>query len=104
MHSLNLVEIFKERLGINEISTNPQSFSTLTDDYCICGGALQETRLNITRRGGEGTAVTIISEATGAPLKFELVTDDFIVDRTFCYILSDSNDVPLFSGVVNRIG
>ena len=101
---LDLGEIFRDCLGINEIFANPRSFSTLTDDYCLCGGALQETRLDITKKGGEGAAVTIIYQSEATSYRdAELVSEDFVVDRAFGYILTDSNDVPLFSGVVNQI-
>lgn len=102
---LDLENIFRSGFGIEEIYTNPYSMGTLTDDLVVCSGAIQETKLNINKKGGEGAAVTMVWDkvtSTG-PDEYTTVYENFIVDRAFGYILSDCDNTPLFAGVMNNI-
>jgi hypothetical protein len=58
----------------------------------------------VDRRGIEGAAVTYIPMAGApGPGEYERVYLDFIVDRAFGFVITDRNDITLFSGVVNEI-
>lgn len=79
-------------------------FSTLSDESCYCGKVQHVTDLTVDRKGIEGAAVTVILMAgDAAPMPVIKVYEDFIVDKAFGFIITDPNDVTLFSGVVNNI-
>lgn len=73
-----------------------------------CGDVKQAARLEVTRSGIEGAAVTIMEmagESCPGPDKviYKDVYEDFIVDRAFAYTLEDPYGNVLFTGVVNKI-
>ena len=68
--------------------------------------SIHKTKLKVDEVGIEGAAVTIMMMCESAapsedPIKY--VYHDYIVDRSFGFILTDSKDITLFSGVVNKI-
>lgn len=79
-------------------------FSALTDSPCHCAKIRHVTDLTVNRKGIEGAAVTAVLAAGAAPPD-EIVTveADFVVDRAFGFIITDWQDITLFSGVVNNI-
>ncbi len=73
-----------------------------------CGDVKQAARLEVTRSGIEGAAVTIMEmygDSDPGPDKvvYKDVYEDFIVDKAFAYTLEDSYGNVLFTGVVNKI-
>lgn len=79
-------------------------FSHITDADVHCSKIKHVTKLEVTRSGIEGAAVTAISmvnDAMGGFTKKE-INYDFVVDRSFAYVLS-YQDVPLFTGVVKKV-
>lgn len=100
----HIESVYIEKLNIIEAFINGSSFSTLTDDYAILGSVKHVTKLRVDKTGIEGAAVTIepMSGAAG-PDEFIDVYYDFIVDRNFIVIVTDSYDVTLFSGVIYNI-
>ena len=62
-------------------------------------------KLDVTKEGIEGAAVTIISnKATSpAPRPYEKVYQDFLIDRPFGFILTDVYGTTLFSGVIKNV-
>ncbi len=44
-----------------------------------------------------------MDEATSAEPEYQIIYEDFAVDKTFGFIITDSNDVTLFSGVIDKI-
>lgn len=77
-------------------------FSTLTDMSCYCGKIQHVIDLTVNKKGIEGAAVTVIGMA-GDAAPMITVQQDFIIDKAFGFIITDSYDVTLFSGVVNNI-
>ena len=65
-----------------------------------------ELRSIAEQEGIEGAAVTVIAgDGSAAPgeEEFEKVYLDFVVDKTFGFIVTDARDVPLFTGIINGI-
>ncbi|MBR4325998.1 MAG: hypothetical protein IKP73_10785 [Bacteroidales bacterium] len=82
-------------------------FSNLTDEPVFCDKIIHVTSLDVTRKGIEGAAVTVVEmDWAGDPGPSEKVWKDvyfdFPVDRNFAYVLSKDN-VPIFTGVVKSI-
>ena len=62
------------------------------------------TEVKIDRRGIEGAALTIIPGATSpGPDGYENVYLDFVIDRAFGYVVTNSYGTALFSGTVGNI-
>ncbi|MDE6028711.1 MAG: hypothetical protein K2F90_00100 [Clostridiales bacterium] len=77
-------------------------FSTLSDRSCYCEKVRHVTDLTVDRKGIEGAAVTVVGMgADAAPL--ETIKMDFVVDKAFGFIITDWQDVTLFSGVVHNV-
>lgn len=76
-------------------------FSNIIDGKVYCGGVIHQTELKVDKRGIEGAAVTIIPMCGAAgPSGYEIVYENFIVDKAFGYIVCNSDDIQLFSGVI----
>ena len=75
-----------------------------TDKPLFCQSVRHVTKLKVDRVGIEGAAVTLIPGA-GAPGPdgYENVYQDFVVDKTFGFILTDRYDTPLFVGVIDNV-
>jgi len=96
--------IYIEKLNIIEAFINDSSFSPLTDEEVVLGSVKHVTKLKVDKTGIEGAAVTIEPMAGAAgPDEFTDVYHDFIVDRSFIVIVTDSYGVTLFSGVIYNI-
>ena len=98
----DLIPILKDKFGITTLFDDRCDFSTLTDAPCYCSEAKHITNLVVDKKGIEGAAVTYIAGA-GAAAPMETVYADFVIDRAFGFIITDQQDVTLFSGVVNKI-
>lgn len=100
----NIIGTLKDKFGIDSLF-NPSAcdFSTLTDKSCYCGKIRHVTDLTVDRKGIEGAAVTVELWAGSPPSPFEIVREEFIIDRAFGFIITDEYDTTLFSGVVNNI-
>ncbi|MDE6302624.1 MAG: hypothetical protein K2M36_03440 [Clostridia bacterium] len=106
----NIADILKDKFDIDllfkdHIRYSPAcDFSTLTDESCYCDKIQHVTDLTVDRKGIEGAAVTVISISDSAPVPpLETVYNDFIVNKSFGFIITDRYDITLFSGVVNNI-
>ena len=78
-------------------------FTSIIDGDVYCSSVIHQAKLKVDKTGIEGAAVTIIAnEGTAGPM-YELVYEDFIVDKTFAYIVCNSKGVQLFTGVINNI-
>lgn len=77
-------------------------FSTLSDRSCYCAKVQHVTDLTVDRKGIEGAAVTVIG-MVGDAAPMETVKEEFIVNKAFGFIITDWQNVTLFSGVVNNI-
>lgn len=73
-------------------------------DPVYCSSVTHATKLIVDKKGIEGAAVVVIpADSESAPPYYEKVYLDFVVNRSFGFIITDFNNVPLFSGVVNTI-
>ena len=102
----DLAEILKNDFGINKLFDFEQcDFSNITDEQLACDGVIHKCSIDVNDKGIEGAAVTVMPMAGAAgPLEgYEEVYHDYIVDRAFGFVITDSYGAVLFSGVVNSI-
>lgn len=79
-------------------------FSTLSDNPCHCEKIQHVTDLTVNRKGIEGAAVTVEAMCgNSAPAPMVIVKKDFVVNKSFGFIITDWQDITLFSGVVDNI-
>ena len=102
----DLAEILKNDFGINKLFDFEQcDFSNITDEQLACDGVIHKCSIDVNDKGIEGAAVTVMPMAGAAgPLEgYEEVYHDYIVDRAFGFVITDSYGSVLFSGVVNSV-
>ena len=96
-----------KNLGINDLfSRSNCDFSNLTDKHVWCEKVEHVAKLKVDKKGIEGAAYTAMqfkSESAFEPPQYKEVYEDFVVDKAFYYIVSDHNNLPVFSGIVNKI-
>ena len=99
----DLVKIFKNDFNVKSIFAPGQHLTGLTDtDNLFVESIIHQTKLKVDETGIEGAAVTIVcgtDESEGPIIELH----DFVIDRAFGYLLTDSYGNVLFSGVVNTI-
>lgn len=108
--------VIKNKFNVNDLFDYKKcNFSNIIDEReyldkyegIYCSKIIHQTCLEVNKKGIEGAAVTIVAmdgaESAGPQEEYEQVFLDYIVDKAFAYILTDSNDVVLFSGVVKKI-
>lgn len=79
-------------------------FTTLTDSPAYCTSVRHCAQLKVNKKGIEGAAITVIPGAGApGPGEYEPVYVDFVVDRAFGFVISDPYDVPIFSGVIEKL-
>lgn len=98
----DILDILKDKFGINLFFTEACDFSNLTDKACYCSMVQHVTDLTVDKTGIEGAAVTIAAMAESAE-PVVTVQQDFIVNKAFGFIITDSHDTTLFSGVVHNV-
>ena len=102
----NLADILKNDFGINKLFDFEQcDFSNVSDEQLACDGVIHKCSIDVNDKGIEGAAVTVMPMAGAAgPLEgYEEVYHDYIVDRAFGFVITDSYGAVLFSGVVNSV-
>ncbi len=108
--------VIKNKFNVNDLFDPYKcDFSNIIDEQeyldkyegIYCSKIIHQTCLEVNKKGIEGAAVTVIAmdgaTSAGPMEEYEKVFLDFIVDKSFAYILTDSSDVVLFSGVVKKI-
>ena len=95
--------ILKDQFGIDLLFDKDNcNFSAMTDTPAFCTKIQHVTDLTVNKTGIEGAAVTIVvNEATSAPN--QTVYADFVLDRAFGFVITDRNNVALFTGAVNKV-
>ena len=94
------------QMGVNDFFV-PElcDFSHITDNRVYCNKIKHVAKLEATRKGIEGAAVTAIEmlkeTSIGDPKKKILY--DFVVDRNFVFTLANNEGVTLFTGVVKKV-
>lgn len=102
----DLADILKNDFGINDLFDFEQcDLSNVTDEQLACDGVIHKCSIDVNDRGIEGAAVTVMPMAGAAgPLDgYEEVYHDYIVDRAFGFVITDSYGAVLFAGVVNSV-
>lgn len=102
----NLAEILKNDFGIKKLFNLEEcDFSNVTDDCLACNGVIHKCSIDVNKKGIEGAAVTamIMAGAAGPLEGYKDVYHDYIVDRAFGFIITDSFETIIFSGVVNSL-
>ena len=62
------------------------------------------TKLRVDEEGIEGAAATVLPiVGESGPDSYKEICLDYVVDKNFIVIVTDSYDVPLFSGVIYDI-
>jgi len=100
----DLQDILKTGFNINKFFDFGLNMTNLTDEVIKCDAVYHTAKLKVDKKGIEGAAVTVIPGAGAAgPDDYIEVFLDYIVDKNFIVIVTDSYDVPLFSGVIYNI-
>lgn len=101
----NVRGLLQENFGVNELFDPAVcDFSPLMSTPAFCKEVHHTTELKVDRRGIEGAAVTVhLAGGAGGPGEYEKVYLDFVVDRAFGFVITDSYNTVLFSGVVNEL-
>ncbi len=102
----DLADILKNDFGINSLFNSEEcDFSNITDEEIACDAVIHKCSIDVTDRGIEGAAVTIMPMAGAAgPLEgYTEVYHDYIVDRAFGFVITDTYGAVLFSGTVNSL-
>ena len=101
--SEDIVPVLKEEYGMSKIfRDNVSNFDKVTDHAAVISGIIHQTKLTVDKMGIEGAAVTcdIIGGEAG-PL-YEQVMLDFVVDKSFGFLVVKNGSV-LFSGAVSNL-
>ena len=101
----DIKDLMRESFNIKEcMDKDLADLSKISDTKLYVNDYKHIAKLNVDEKGIEGAAVTVISgDATSAGRGENIIYETFLVDRSFAYILEDSYQNILFSGVVNTI-
>lgn len=76
--------------------------SPFTDEKLQVSDIAHSSVLDVNKKGIEGAAVTLIMIEKTSAIMAKKVYHDFTLDRSFGYILTDPNDVVLFTGQITK--
>ena len=102
----DLADILKNDFGITKLFDFDEcDFSNVSDEQLACDGVIHKCSIDVNDKGIEGAAVTVMPMCGAAgPLEgYVEVYHDYIVDRAFGFVITDSYGSVLFSGVVNSV-
>lgn len=101
----NIASILKQSFGINKLfDVFSCDFTNITNEPVYCDGVIHKCSLNVNAHGIEGAAVTVMPMAGAAgPGEYVPVYHDYIIDKAFGYVITDSLGAVLFAGVVNNV-
>lgn len=92
------------KLGITDVfDSRKADFSPLTDntDGISVSSAEHTARVKIDEEGVEAAAYSTLNPGAGGERE-ELEKIDFILDRPFLFFVTGNDDLPLFTGIVNK--
>ena len=100
----SLVNLFKNR-GVNDFFEKCRcDFSNVTKDIVYCSDITHIAKLKVEPKGIEGAAVTVVNVAGATSIdEKHYIYEDFIIDRSFGFELCNGSNIPLFTGIVNKI-
>ena len=102
----DIAKNLSEDFNINKLFNFKEcDFSNVTDENVACDAVIHKCSLEVNKKGIEGAAVTVMPMAGApGPLEgYEKVYHDYIVDRAFGFVITDSYGTVLFSGAVNTL-
>lgn len=85
---------------------NPETgnFGTISDMRNYCSEVRHTANLKVNKHGIEGAAVTKVDvNGAAGPDEYKDVYTDFVVDRAFGYVITDSSNTVVFAGVINTV-
>lgn len=92
----------KEKYGLSKLFNSFTSY--LTNANAFVGKFIHVAKIDVNEIGIEAAAVTIVQNCGEAgPDEYKDIYYDFVLDRPFGYIITDSNGIILFSGICNTI-
>ena len=101
---MSIKNILIDEFNLDKVFVENNDFTNLLTSPAYLSDIVTGSNLKITRKGIEGASYTSIPAATSpAPLEYEKVYTDFVIDRSFAFILTDPYDIPLFIGVINNL-
>lgn len=86
-------------LGLNSIFNEGANFSRISDKDLLVTFVKQDAGIILNEEGVKAAAVTGIGMAESAAPGDHIT---IVLNRPFIYVITDSHDVPLFVGVVNK--
>lgn len=101
----NLIDIMTNKYGIKDLfSAENCDLSPIFSDDAYASSLRHIAKLKTDKKGIEGAAVTLLATdgAASSPL-YPIERQEFIVDRSFGFTVTDSHGICLFSGVVEKI-
>ena len=101
----NLIDIMTNEYGIKDLfSAESCDLSPIFSDDAYASSLRHIAKLKTDKKGIEGAAVTLLATdgAASSPL-YPIERQEFIVDRSFGFTVTDSHGICLFSGVVEKI-
>ena len=103
--SSELSNFLKSSFGISSMFSEEADFSKLIPNGAVYVSSVDHTvELSVDKKGIEGAAATaIIGVGAAGPGEYEQVYEDFIVNKSFGFVVSLNYSIPLFSGIVNYI-
>lgn len=105
-YDCDVKDIFKEKFSVKDLFSEQEAdFSNAIDEKVFCGCIQHVTKLTVDKKGVEGAAVTVVGmgSANGPGEQMEDVYLDFIVDKSFGYIVTDCFNTPLFAGIIDKV-
>ena len=101
---MSIKNILIDEFNLDKVFVENNDFTNLLTTPAYLSDIVTGSNLKVTRKGIEGASYTSIPAATSpAPLEYEKVYTDFVIDRSFAFILTDPYDIPLFIGVINNL-
>ena len=103
--NLDIVNNLKAK-GIKDVfDASKADFSPISNIDLFCSKVIHSTNLSVDRKGIIGAAATVatMKATAAAPSEVIRITEEFIVDRAFGYLIGDSRNRILFSGIINKI-
>lgn len=101
----NLIDIMTNEYEIKDLfSAENCDLSPIFSDDAYASSLRHIAKLKTDKKGIEGAAVTLLATdgAASSPL-YPIERQEFIVDRSFGFTVTDSHGICLFSGVVEKI-
>lgn len=102
----DIKDILEKQMGIKELFSDDCDFTNITDeDDICCSKVVHQTKLIVDKTGMEGAAVTIVAAGptSAGPGEYEMVYQDFVIDRDFVFVISDYSGNIVFTGVIKNI-